>query len=90
MKQIKRTVGGVEWTVTDISGTIDMSAEMLDAEADKIALAVGIAEALGVVVDVCKDFAAEGNTCVTLQVPAANVTALGRVLAHMHKRAIAA
>jgi hypothetical protein len=83
MNQVKRTVGGVEWTVTNIGGTVDMSAEMPDAEAEKLAMAVCIADALGVVTDVCKDFAAEGCTCVTLQVPAANVAALGRVLESM-------
>lgn len=87
MKQVKRTVGGVEWTVTNISGTIDMSAEMPDATAGELSLAVEIAASLGVVTDVSKDFAAEGCTCVTLQVPAANIDALYRVLSHIQRRA---
>lgn len=72
----RQTVGGNDWTVMSVSGTVSMSAELTTAAVDEMGTTLGLAQALGITTDVCGDFSDTGFSNVTFQFDGARIDTL--------------
>lgn len=67
---VHRTFGGVRWEGVNVRGVLHIGAEVAEAKAQELELAVRLAQELGMTADVSADFVSDGNRYVEFRIQA--------------------
>ena len=76
----KKTIGGNEWTVMSVNGTVSMSAELGNDVIKNMALTIEAAYVSGITTDLCSDFSDPGFAMLTFQCDATRLNEFDDVL----------
>lgn len=79
----KKTIGGNEWTVMSVNGTVSMSAELGNDVIKNMALTIEAAYVSGITTDLCSDFSDPGFAMLTFQCDVTQLDELDGVLTRL-------